>query len=81
MKLSSTLVLAAILALAPEAAISHDATLPTGNLKGVDTALKQNFFDWVKEHGKDYPNPKELVERMEIWMENHGTLRFGMYAI
>ena len=79
MKLSSSLTwsaLAAILSLAPEAAISQSTG---GNLKGVNANLKQNFFEWVKEHGKEYPDPKELLTRMEVWMDNHGALRCVAY--
>ena len=33
---------------------------------------RQVFFQWMKEHGKEYSDSKELLARMNVWMENHG---------
>jgi len=46
----------------------------TPSLKGVDATLKKGFFDWMQLHGKDYPDAKDLLARMDIWLDNHAFI-------
>jgi hypothetical protein len=34
---------------------------------------RQLFFQWVQQHGKEYPDSNELLARMNVWLDNHGT--------
>lgn len=51
------------------------------NLKGAPAQnleeQRQMFFQWMQEHGKDYPDSQELLGRMNVWLDNHGMLQDG----
>ena len=63
-------------------------TVSTSTSAAIDTAsdgdsildgsmedLNDLFQRWQVEFKKEYKTAKELVERMEIWVENHCTFR------
>jgi hypothetical protein len=30
------------------------------------------FHSWVEDYGRDYGSDKETMNRLKVWMENHG---------
>jgi hypothetical protein len=46
---------------------------PPPNLEA-NMQVEDEFFAWMKEHEKTYESTREMLHRMEVWMDNHGAL-------
>uniref|UniRef100_A0A7S4UX80 Secreted protein n=1 Tax=Ditylum brightwellii TaxID=49249 RepID=A0A7S4UX80_9STRA len=64
-------------------ATPNDAVMSSIVLGGDDGAmlgssvgeeLRSMFVEWVNEFEKEYPSVEEMLERMLVWVENHGEL-------
>lgn len=75
MKLSTSLALAMLAVTATSHSTSSLRQSPHLQ-NGVDAALslEHHFLQWMQFHQKTYQDHTELSARMEIWMDNHGTL-------
>lgn len=34
---------------------------------------RELFFQWMSQHGKHYSTSNDMMHRMSVWMDNHGT--------
>jgi hypothetical protein len=39
------------------------------------------FRSWMEKHGKEYGSTEEQSVRLNIWMDNHGTLLMLLYIL
>ena len=39
------------------------------------------FQTWTKTHSKEYTTEEEEIKRLNIWMDNHGTLQTFLNGI
>ena len=44
------------------------------NEKATLSDLEGQFVTWMKFHDKAYENTIDMLHRMDVWLENHGTL-------
>ena len=57
---------------------SQDQELP---LSVGTPELKIKFQEWIKEHEKIYESVEEMINRFEIWLENHRELNLLFHCI
>lgn len=43
--------------------------------------MKELFHTWRQEFAVEYKTAKELEERMEVWLQNHGMCFLGILVV